>query len=48
MNLLQSELERIIEIEDDKLAKSIAGFLSVKDPRNSNRYVRAYISRKIQ
>ena len=43
--ILRSELERISVIEDDKLARKVAGFLSVSDPDNSRHYKHAYDNR---
>ena len=46
--IMQTELERISDIDDDKLARRIASFLSVSDPKNSRLYKSAYDSRKIK
>ena len=43
--IVRVELERISVIEDDKLARKIAGFLAVSDPKNSRLYKQAYDNR---
>jgi len=43
--IVRSELERISSIDDDKLARKIAGFLAVSDPKNSRLYKHAYNNR---